>query len=96
MESMTVHYGLATDMLLRQEAAADTDVNEGLSLLKELVGQGSALVGDPNFYLWFGFTYFPGLIHEGVPQAVFMALPFNDAVPQGGVVLYEGFLANGG
>jgi len=68
-------------------------VNEGLSLLKELGGQGCALVGDPNFYQRFGFRNFPELVHEGVPQEVFLALPFTAKVPQGIVVFHEGFLA---
>jgi putative acetyltransferase len=69
-------------------------VNAGLSLLKELGGQGCALVGDPNFYQRFGFRNFPELVHEGVPQEVFLALPFTAKIPQGIVVFHEGFLAN--
>ena len=70
-------------------------INEGLSLLKELGGQGCALVGDPNYYKRFGFQNYPELIHEGVPPEVFLALPFNEKVPHGIVVFHEGFLANG-
>jgi len=68
-------------------------VNEGLSLLKETGGQGCALVGDPNFYKRFGFRNFPELVHKGVPQEVFLALPFTAKVPQGIVVFHKGFLA---
>jgi putative acetyltransferase len=64
-------------------------------LLKELGGQGCALVGDPNYYNRFGFKNYPELIHEGVPQEVFLALPFTERVPQGTVIFHEGFLANG-
>ena len=70
-------------------------VREGLSLLKALGGKGCALVGDPNYYKRFGFRNYPQLIHEGVPQEVFLALPFTEKVPQGIVVFHEGFLANG-
>ena len=70
-------------------------IKEGLSLLKELGGQGCALVGDPNYYNRFGFKNYPELIHEGVPQEVFLALPFTEKVPQGTVIFDEGFLANG-
>jgi putative acetyltransferase len=69
-------------------------INEGLTLLKELGGQGCVLVGDPNYYKRFGFKNFPELNYEGVPQEVFLALPFNEKVPQGVVVFHEGFLAN--
>jgi len=70
-------------------------IKEGLSLLKELGGQGCALVGDPNYYNRFGFKKYPELIHEGVPQEFFLALPFTDRVPQGTVIFHESFSANG-
>jgi len=70
-------------------------INEGLSSLKELGGQGCVLVGDPAFYKRFGFKNSPKLVHEGVLQEVFLALPFTEKVPQGIVVFHNGFLANG-
>jgi putative acetyltransferase len=70
-------------------------INEGLSLLKQLGGQGCALVGDPNYYVRFGFKNFPELVHEGVPREVFLALPFTNKIPKGIVVFHEGFMANG-
>jgi putative acetyltransferase len=70
-------------------------VNEGLSLLKDMGGKGCALVGDPNYYKRFGFENYPELIHDGVPQEVFLALPFDEKVPHGTIVFHEGFLANG-
>ena len=70
-------------------------INEGLSLLKHMGGQGCALVGDPNYYKRFGFKNFPELVHEGVPQEVFLVLPFNEKVLEGIVVFHEGFLATG-
>ena len=70
-------------------------VNEGLSLLKAMGGKGCALVGDPAYYQGFGFRNFPSLIHDGIPQEVFLALPFDNEIPQGTVVFHEGFLANG-
>ena len=70
-------------------------INTGLSLLKDMGGQGCALVGDPNYYKRFGFQNVPELIHEGVPQEVFLVLPFTEKIPQGIVVFHEGFLANG-
>lgn len=70
-------------------------VNEGLSLLKELCGQGCALVGDPNYYKQFGFRNYPKLVHEGIPQEVFLALPFNEKVPKGIIEFHNSFLATG-
>jgi putative acetyltransferase len=62
-------------------------------LLKELGGQGCALVGDPNYYKRFGFKNYPELVHEGVPQEVFLVLPFDENIPQGTILFHEGFLA---
>jgi putative acetyltransferase len=70
-------------------------VDEGLSSLKQLGGQGCALVGDPKYYKRFGFKNFPELVYEGVPQDFFLVLPLSEKIPQGTVVFHEGFLANG-
>ncbi|MGZ6292330.1 MAG: GNAT family N-acetyltransferase [Syntrophales bacterium] len=70
-------------------------ISEGLSLLKKLGGQGCVLVGHPTYYKRLGFQNFPELVHEGVPQEVFFALPFTEKVPKGIVVFHGGFLANG-
>ena len=91
-------YGLGPVSVLpeyQKQGIGKSLINEGLSLLKQLDGQGCALVGDPNYYKWFGFKNFPELVHEGIPQEVFLSLPFNEKIPQGIVVFHEGFLANG-
>ncbi|MFP4562663.1 MAG: GNAT family N-acetyltransferase [Spirochaetia bacterium] len=36
-----------------------------------------------------------GLIHEGVPPEVFLALPFTEEVPEGKVVFHDGFQSEG-
>lgn len=91
-------YGLGPVSVLpekQKKGIGKSLVREGLSLLKEMGGQGCALVGDPNYYQQFGFHNFPELVHEGIPQEVFLALPFTEIVPQGTVVFHEAFLANG-
>jgi len=70
-------------------------INKGLSSLKELDGKGYALVGDPNYYQRFGFKNFPELVYEGVPQGVFLILPFKEKIPQGTLKFHEGFFAMG-
>jgi len=70
-------------------------IHEGLSLLKARGSKGCVLVGDPKYYGRFGFRNIPELTHDGVPQEVFLALPFDKKVAQGTVVFHEGFLANG-
>lgn len=70
-------------------------INKGLSLLKEMGGEGCALVGDPEYYKKFGFRNHPELIHEGIPQEFFVVLPFTEKIPKGIVVFHEGFWAKG-
>jgi len=91
-------YGLGPVSVLpeyQKQGIGKSLINEGLSLLKQLDGQGCVLVGDPNYYERFGFKNFPEIVLEGVPQEVFLVLPFNKKIPQGIVVFHEGFLANG-
>jgi putative acetyltransferase len=70
-------------------------VLEGLALLKGLNAQGCCLVGHPDYYRKFGFKNMAGLVHEGVPQEVFLALSFDGHTPQGFVIFHEGFKADG-
>jgi putative acetyltransferase len=70
-------------------------IQEGLSLLKGLGAQGCCLVGDPGYYRRFGFRSISSLVHEGVPQDVFLALPLDGNVPQGIVVFHHAFKATG-
>ena len=91
-------YGLGPVSVLpdyQKQGIGKSLINGGLSLLKDIGGKGCALVGDPNYYKRFGFKNYPELVHDGVPQEVFLALPFNKKVPQGTIVFHEGFSANG-
>jgi putative acetyltransferase len=90
-------YGLGPISVLpeyHKQGVGKSLINNGLSLLKELGGQGCALVGDPNYYNRFGFRNYPTLLYEEIPQEYFLALPFSSRVPQGTVVFHQGFLAN--
>ena len=91
-------YGLGPVSVLpefQKKGIGKSLINEGLSLLKDLGGRGCALVGDPNYYKRFGFRNLPELVHKGIPQEVFLVLPFTGKTPQGIVAFHEGFLANG-
>jgi predicted N-acetyltransferase YhbS len=68
-------------------------MRESLERLRELGGRGCALVGSPGYYRRFGFRNIPGLVHEGIPQEFFLALPFVEQVPTGIVTFHEGFQA---
>lgn len=69
-------------------------IKEGLARLRRLGGKGCVLVGDPNYYLRFGFSNIPDLIYEGVPPEVFLALSFCGTFPTGIVQFHEAFLAD--
>ena len=91
-------YGLGPISVLpeyQKQGIGKSLIKKGLSLLKNMGGQGCALVGDPNYYKQFGFKNYSELIHEGIPQEVFLALPFNEKVPKGTIEFHEGFLATG-
>jgi putative acetyltransferase len=89
-------YGLGPVSVLpghQRQGIGKALINQGLSLLKEIGGQGCALVGPPDYYMRFGFKNYPELINEGISQEVFLVLPFTEKVPKGFVVFNEGFLA---
>ncbi len=68
-----------------------TMVNNGLGLLKSMNGKGCALIGLPIYYYRFGFINYPQLIHEGVPQEVFVAKSLFGGVPTGTVEFHQAF-----
>lgn len=70
-------------------------INEGLSKSRALGARGCALVGDPGYYKRFGFRNCPEMIHEGIPQEVFLVLPLTEKIPKGIVEFHKGFQADG-
>jgi putative acetyltransferase len=91
-------YGLGPVSVLpeyQRQGIGKALIREGLSKLKDMNAQGCCLVGHPDYYRKFGFKNMPGLVHEGVPQEVFLALSFDGHTPQGIVTFHEGFKADG-
>jgi putative acetyltransferase len=89
-------YGLGPVSVMpehQKQGVGKSLIREGLSLLKDMGGNGCVLVGDPAYYERFGFRNIPDLIHDGIPKEVFLALPFNETMPRGTVVFHEGFSA---
>ena len=70
-------------------------IREGISRLKDLNAKGCCLVGHPDYYRKLGFKNVSGLVHEGVPQEVFLAMSFDGQIPQGTVNFHDGFKADG-
>lgn len=70
-------------------------MDEGLSRLMRLKTKGCCLVGPTGYYRRFGFRNYPGLIHEEVPQEVFLSLSFTNEIPTGAAAFHEAFHAEG-
>lgn len=95
-DGSTDWYGLGPVSVLpelQKQGIGSALILKGISMLKEIGGQGCALVGDPNYYKRFGFKNNPELIHEGIPQEVFLVLPFYENNTKGKVEFHNGFLA---
>jgi putative acetyltransferase len=89
-------YGLGPVSVLpsyQKQGIGKALINEGLSILKTTGSQGCALVGPPDYYKKFGFKNYPEMIHEGIPQEVFLVLSFNENTPKGIVNFHEAFKA---
>ncbi len=78
---------------LQRQGIGISLMNEGIRRLKAIPAQGCLLVGDPNYYRRFGFTSPTELIHEGVPQENFLALPFSGDTPNGTANFHPAFFA---
>jgi putative acetyltransferase len=91
-------YGLGPVSVLpryQRQGIGKALIRAGLARLKQINAQGCCLVGHPDYYKKLGFRNVPGLVLEGVPQEVFLALSLNGRIPQGTVTFHEGFKADG-
>ena len=91
-------YGLGPVSVLpayQRQGIGKALIADGLSRLKHMGAQGCCLVGHPGYYRKLGFQNVSGLVHEGVPPEVFLALSFDGHTPQGTVTFHEGFGADG-
>ena len=71
-----------------------TLMEHGLDRLRELGAGGCVLVGDPAFYVRFGFANTPALVLDGVPQEYFLSLSLGTSRPQGKVTFHAAFGAD--
>jgi putative acetyltransferase len=78
---------------LQKQGIGKALIREGLSRLKSMGAQGCLLVGDPSYYVRFGFKNDPALTLDGVPPAVFLALRFDDSKTSGAVTFHDAFTA---
>ncbi|HZM36231.1 MAG TPA: N-acetyltransferase [Burkholderiales bacterium] len=93
-DGTTGWYGLGPVSVLPQyqrQGIGKALIREGLSRLQGMAAQGCCLVGHPAYYRKLGFENAPGLVHEGVPPEVFLALSFDGRTPRGTVTFHEAF-----
>ena len=91
-------YGLGPVSVLpehQRKGIGKSLILEGISRLKGLNAKGCCLVGYPDYYRKLGFKNVSGLVHEGVPQEVFLTMSFDGQIPQGTVNFHDGFKADG-
>lgn len=91
-------YGLGPVSVLpehQRKGIGKSLILEGISRLKSLNAKGCCLVGHPGYYNKLGFKNVSELVHEGVPQEIFLAMSFDGQIPQGTVNFHDGFKSDG-
>lgn len=66
-------------------------MESGLAELRKLGAKGCVLVGDPAFYMRFGFANTSVLTLDGVPPEFFLSLSLSDAAARGKVMFHPAF-----
>jgi len=93
-DGTTGWYGLGPVSVLpryQRQGIGKALIREGLSRLKGMGARGCCLVGHPSYYRKLGFENTAGLVVEGVPPEVFLALSFDGKTPRGSVTFHEAF-----
>ncbi|KAJ4458206.1 putative GNAT family N-acetyltransferase [Paratrimastix pyriformis] len=80
---------IATTPSRQRQGIARKMLETGLARLRTMGAAGCVLVGDPAFYMRFGFLQGTGLYFEGVPAENFLALPFTTASVSSGQVHFH-------
>lgn len=70
-------------------------VEAGIEALRQLGANGCLLVGDPAYYLRFGFRHSQSLSVHDVPPEYFMCLPLAGEIPHGAVTHHPAFYVTG-
>lgn len=69
-------------------------IREGLGRLRWRGAKGCVVLGDPDYYLRFGFGHDPDLRYEGAPPEYFMRLVMAGPAPAGSVAYHAAFEAS--
>jgi len=70
-------------------------IEAGIEALRQLGANGCLLVGDPAYYLRFGFRHSQSLSAHEVPPEYFMCLPLAGEIPHGAVTHHPAFYVTG-
>jgi len=70
-------------------------MESGLAELRKIGAKGCVLVGEPTFYIRFGFANNPALVLEGVPQEFFFSISLGASSTHGNVQFHPAFQAKG-
>jgi putative acetyltransferase len=76
---------VAVDPRFQRRGIGARLIEAGLAQLREAGAQGCVVLGDPGYYVRFGFASDPALIYPGVPAEYFQRLAFAGAAPTGTV-----------
>ena len=68
-------------------------MEHALAALRALGAAGCVVLGDPGYYVRFGFIERPSLVLDGVPAEYFQSISFSDTFPAGTVSYHAAFAA---
>lgn len=97
-EGVSGWYGLgpiSVEPDLQRRGIGRALMEKGLAELRKIGANGCVLVGDPAFYIRFGFANNPALVLEGVPQEFFLSLSLGTSSAHGNVQFHPAFQAKG-
>ena len=74
----------------QKQGVGKTLIEETLNSVKDKFN-GCVVMGDPQYYMNFGFEVIEGLFFDGVPQEYFLSKVFKDNAPLGNVQYNKAF-----
>lgn len=80
---------------LQRQGIGQALTHDGLFQIKQLGAAGCVVLGDPNYYVRFGFASDLRFVYEGVEPKYFMILPFAASEATGKVLFHPAFEATG-